>query len=384
MPLTMSAPTEILCFKTGSFSLVNDVLRDALPQALPEHRLRWIDVVDDVLRRRPALHALAVTEAVARYARTMLALRLPPLAFLPRTQAFATALRDWTDRNVSADHAVCTFQTQSLFDASRRGLPHFVYTDHTYLANLRYPQPKPLLPTSAAWQQIERGLYRHAAVNFTTSTFAGQSIVEDYGVPADRVECVFSGINIPPPSEAPLRRGDPAKIIFVGVDWERKGGPELAAAFAEIAGEFPAVELHIIGCRPAVDAPRVRIHGRIPAAEIPAHLAEADIFCMPSRVEPSAVALVEAAACGLPVIATDVGGNAERMIAGTTGLLVGAGAATQLADALRTLLRNRPLREQMGRAGSAFAMETFTWPAVAAKMASRMRAELAAGKTRAP
>jgi len=380
----MSAPTEILCFKTGSFSLVNDVLRDVLPPALPEFQVRWIDVVDDVLRRRPALHALAVAEATARYARTMLALKLPPLAFLPRTRAFAAALRDWTSRNLSAERTACTFQTQSLFDASRPGLRHFVYTDHTYLANLRYPQPKPLLPTSAAWRQIERGLYQRATVNFTTSTFAGRSIIEDYGVPAARVACVFSGINIPPPGEASLRRSGPEKIIFVGVDWERKGGPELAAAFAEIAGEFPSAELHIIGCRPALDAPRVRIHGRIPASGIPAHLADADIFCMPSRVEPSAVALVEAAACGLPVIATDVGGNAERMIPGTTGLLVEAGAVRQLADALRTLLGNRTLREQMGRAGRAFALETFTWPAVAEKMASRMRAELAAGEPRIP
>jgi glycosyltransferase involved in cell wall biosynthesis len=373
-----STPSERpvgLCFKTGSFSLVNDHLEAALPAALPEYDLCWIEVLQ-ILRRRPALHLLAVTEAVSRYGSLMMKMKCPPRPFVPRTSGFIKALRSWMKRDELFPRVAFTFQTQSVFRAARPGLPHFVYTDHTYLANLRYPQPKPLMPSSDLWKAEEEALYQDATVNFTSSEFAARSLVEDYGIPQERVSCVFSGVNLPFPAVLDPARRPGLRIVFVGVDWERKGGPDLLEAFHLVSPEFPEAELHIVGCSPSAKGSRIHIHGRIPPEAVVSHLESASIFCMPSRVEPAAVALVEASAYGLPVVSTAVGGNVERVVNGKTGLLVEPGNIAQLADALRKLLADAALREELGRQGRDFALQHFTWPAVCGKLAQRLRAAL--------
>lgn len=361
-----------LCFKTGSFSLVNDHLETTLPRYLPEYDLCWVEVLN-ILRRRPALHLLALVETVARYGRLMAKIKCPPRPFIPRSSAFIKALHSWMKRDELFGRVEFTFQTQSVFRASRPDLPHFVYTDHTYLANLRYPKPKPLMPSSELWKEEEKALYREAAVNFTSSEFSALSLVEDYGIPRERVSCVFSGVNMPFPAGLDPSRRKGLRIVFVGVDWERKGGPDLVEAFQRVAPEFPDAELHIVGCRPAVNLPRVVIHGRVPSEEVITHLEAASLFAMPSRVEPAAVALVEASAYGLPVVSTAVGGNTERVLDGETGFLAEAGNISQLADALRKLLGDAALRERLGLRGREYALQHFTWPAVCDKIAQRIR-----------
>jgi glycosyltransferase involved in cell wall biosynthesis len=364
-----------LFFKTGSFSLVNEQLAAELPGHLPEYDLEWLDIVD-IARRNPLVYFAATVETILRHGRRIISRRLPPKTFLSRSSIFIGFLRKWIERNVDPSKVAFTFQTQSLFNAGRTGVPHFEYTDHTYFANRRYPRPKSALPSSRLWQQIENDLYRGVAVNFTTSEFAARSLMEDYAIPADRVECVFSGINLkfPEAFDGGNRKGN--KIIFIGVDWERKGGPELLAAFKPLKASFPSAELHIIGCSPGIDLPGVHVHGRVPSEQVVPHLLACDIFCMPSRAEPSAAALVEASAYGLPVVTTRVGGSGERVIEGETGFLVEAGDVPSLTVALHTLLARPELCRQMGTNGRAFTKDRFTWPAVAEKIAARIRKTL--------
>ncbi len=109
-----------------------------------------------------------------------------------------------------------------------------------------------------------------------------------------------------------------------------------------------------------------------------AHLAQADIFLMPSRSEPSAVAVVEAAAYGLPVVSTSVGANAERVLEGESGFLVPPRTPDALAGALRKLLSDAALRQRFGEKGRDLVKEHFLWETVAEKIARRIRAELSA------
>jgi glycosyltransferase involved in cell wall biosynthesis len=92
---------------------------------------------------------------------------------------------------------------------------------------------------------------------------------------------------------------------------------------------------------------------------------EADIFAMPSWAEPSAAVYAEAAGHGLPVVATKVGGTAERVLDGTTGYLVHPGDVNALTQRLCTLMDNPVMASTMGAAGHAFATGTLTWPTVA-------------------
>lgn len=358
-------------FKIGEFSLINDAVLAGLRARLDALDWRVVDVERDIVGRSGSLALVATAGAILRYGRRVFGNRQPPRDFFPRLPVVIEAVRCWVRKEIDPANTALIFQTQSLFDARHPGVPHFLYTDHTYLANLRYPEPKPLLPVAAEWLEMERALYAACACNFASSSFAATSLIEDYGVAAERVEVVFSGSNIARNFEPASRNG--RVILFVGVDWERKGGPELIEAFRDVRSLAPDSELWIVGCSPAVAGPGVKILGRLSPERVAECYRQADVFCLPSRMDPSASVLAEAASHGLPVVATPIGGNAERVIDGVTGFLCEPGG---LAGRLLELLGSAEMRGAFGEAGRRMACERFTWDAVCGKMADRMRKEI--------
>lgn len=117
----------------------------------------------------------------------------------------------------------------------------------------------------------------------------------------------------------------------------------------EIAGDGPqradlerlATELHL--------GEHVRFLGEV--RDIPALLARARLFVLPSQTEGISLTILEAMADGLPVVATRVGGNPEVVVDGTTGLLVQTGNPAALAEGLRRVWHNEPEGQSMGLAG---------------------------------
>ncbi len=364
-------------FRNGGFSGVNAPLLSEMKLHFPEMEVTEVDITRDIVRAHPLLHLRATLEAAVLYGSRILRQRIPPRDFFPRLPCVLRAISKWVETHVDPATCAFTFQTQSLFDTRREGVAHFVYTDHTYLANKRYNgKESTSLPVPIAWRDMERSLYREATEVFTTSDFAAQSVVEDYDVPATRVHDVQSGINtvLPDAIDATIRKGQ--RILFVAVEWDRKGGPELFEAFCCIEKEFPQAELHIVGCSPPVSHPRVFLHGRVPVEIVAEHYKQADLFCLPSRMDPSAAALVEGAGFFLPVIGTSVGGNAERVIDGVTGFLAPPRDPAALAEALAKLLRDPELRTRMGTAGRLLVEEKFTWHAVSQKIAAVIHSRL--------
>jgi glycosyltransferase involved in cell wall biosynthesis len=94
--------------------------------------------------------------------------------------------------------------------------------------------------------------------------------------------------------------------------------------------------------------------------DMPAALAQADIFCLPSYREGVPNALLEAAACGLPIVTTDVPGCRDVVTNGVNGWLVPVRNSDALANALETLITNPELRHKMGQAGREIAMNQFS------------------------
>ena len=88
--------------------------------------------------------------------------------------------------------------------------------------------------------------------------------------------------------------------------------------------------------------------------------AQADIACLPSYSEGMPKVLIEAAACGVPLVATDIPGCRDVARNGENGLLVPVKDAARLADAIGRLLRDRELRERMGRRGRELAVNEFS------------------------
>jgi glycosyltransferase involved in cell wall biosynthesis len=136
----------------------------------------------------------------------------------------------------------------------------------------------------------------------------------------------------------------------------------LVEAFAAIAAAVPAARLVLAGdgdCRPGLEAQAQalgvgdRVHFLGMRQDVPAVWRAIDVGVICSEREGSPVAAMEAMAAGVPMVATEVGGMAEVVQPGRTGLLVASGSAEALASALRELLDDPPRREAMGAAAAA-------------------------------
>jgi glycosyltransferase involved in cell wall biosynthesis len=362
-------------FKAGSFSGMNPVYAAILRAAFPACEVRVTDALVDVILRSPTTVVLALAEIALARPRLLIP---DPRFHLLRTRAAQRAIRRRVRRGVDPGRTLCTFQTQSLFGGARAGVPHVVCTDHTARAAARYPAPWNRTDGLPAWLTAEPEFYREADLILSQSTFARMSLIEDYGIDPDKVVCTYSGATAlgALAADPPARERAPRTILFVGVEWERKGGPDLLAAFERVTHAFPDARLIIAGVSIASPSSRVTVLGRIPPAELARWFAEADVFCLPSRKEPAALVLAEAALAGLPVVATQVGGNPDRVIDGETGFLVPPGDVGALARRLEGLLGSAETCRAMGRAGRALALDRFTWERVGQRSATAIRALL--------
>jgi len=267
------------------------------------------------------------------------------------------------------DDIAFTFQLQSIFDTHLEGIPHFVYTDHTQLANLLYSPHLKVQLYSAEWISREKDLYMNAERIFTRSSNISRSLNEQYGIPAERVSCVYAGANTPTEAIDAEKKDYSAKnILFVGLDWERKGGPELLRAFEQARRKHADATLVIAGARVKTNLAGVITLGRVPLEELKRYYREATIFCMPSRSEPFGVAYVEAMAYALPIVATEIGALPDMVSNGKNGFLVQPGDVDNLAQALDSLLSDKQKRAQFGKISRRLAEERYNWNAVGKTM----------------
>ena len=121
---------------------------------------------------------------------------------------------------------------------------------------------------------------------------------------------------------------------------------------------------------------RIHFHERIPNTELCVFLNEMHLFVMPSRRESFGVSALEASACGLPVIATKVGGVPEAVIDETTGTLVEAENSLELADAIATYALDPKLCNDRGMAGRRY-VETILNPKTCAALMNDIQIEIA-------
>jgi glycosyltransferase involved in cell wall biosynthesis len=193
------------------------------------------------------------------------------------------------------------------------------------------------------------------------------------------------------PGEAKSHR---KRIIVVGRLVRRKGVDEVVQAMKGL----PMVELVIVGGSGGSDpdaerisalaqaegvANRVMLRGPLPNIEIPRLLRSADlVVCFP-WYEPFGIVAIEAMACGRPVLAAAVGGLAETVVAGTTGMLVAPRDPEELAKAADSLLRNESECARMGKAGRIRAVKLYDWKRVVDRMLEAYTAAKMNQRTRA-
>jgi glycosyltransferase involved in cell wall biosynthesis len=260
-----------------------------------------------------------------------------------------------------------------MFDASVAGIPHFIYTDHTALANTYYPSFEPTT-FSQQWLSREREIYDHAELIFTMSSHVSRSLVEHYGIDPDRVRCVLAGGNVDVTAEEPAP-GDHSdmRILFAGRDWKRKGGPQLLAAFSIVREKHPNATLVVAGCSPKIDCKGVTMLGDISVPNLSKQYRRSAVFCMPTREEPFGLVFLEAFAHGVPVVATNIGALPDIVQDGETGFLREPNDIAGLADALDLLLSDPKKARQFGALGRQRVLARYTWPRVIDSINAQIR-----------
>ena len=355
----------------GSFSHTNESLLAAV--RVRHGAMQWFDAQSAA--DAPGVIAMGVGSGLCRAPSSV---RNPRRLYHGRIQTNSAfdAMSAAARRAAETLDAAYVLQTQGLFNGRRDGHPFFIYTDYTELANRHANRAYRVAPRS--WLARERGLYDEAERIFAGSRAARESLVVDYGVPEARTSLVHTGLNVGFPTVMP-ERGPGVRVLFVGVDWERKGGPDMLAAFKILRRESPTAELRVVGPQiPRNAPPGVSFLGRMSPAEVCEQLREATVFCLPARHEPAGIAYSEASAWGLPVVATTAGNIPDRVVHERTGLLVAPGDHQAIAEALLDLARDEGLRRRLGEAGRAYTLSRFTWERIAEVMHEEMSPHLQA------
>lgn len=187
-------------------------------------------------------------------------------------------------------------------------------------------------------------------------------VVDEIGIPAERVEVIYNGVPRPAAQHGGRKPG-PCRILFLGRLGERKGVPELLQALAgpalaaldwqaTLAGDGDverfrnqAAELGLSG--------QIAFPGWVGREAVDALLAEADILALPSHNEGLPIAVLEALAHGIAVIATPVGGLPDMLESERSAVLVPPGDNAALTEALARLIGDEALRQNIAAGGLA-------------------------------
>jgi glycosyltransferase involved in cell wall biosynthesis len=219
---------------------------------------------------------------------------------------------------------------------------------------------------------LTRRIWRGAARVVANSEGLQQLAVA--AVPTQAIDVIRNGVHLPEPESRADRREASVRILAVSRLIERKGVDTLLHAVAGLAS--PAVTIDIAGDGPdrqALEdlarglglAGRVQFHWFTEREALADLYRRADVFALTSVAESCSMALLDAIAAGLPVVATQVGGNPELVEHGVNGLLARPGEASEFTAALDTLCRDRTRRLQYGERGRARAIARHSWKSVA-------------------
>jgi glycosyltransferase involved in cell wall biosynthesis len=203
------------------------------------------------------------------------------------------------------------------------------------------------------------------------------------GVPRGRMALVPSGVNtgtFRPEGPVVPRRDGYHRILTVARLVERKGIEDLIRALPKV----PAAELVVVGGAPSDPyakkleafagacgvADRVRLVGAVPAHEMPAWYRSADLLAATPWYEPFGLTVLEAMACGVPVVASAVGGLVDTVVDEVTGELVAPRDPAGLARTLRRLLHDETRRVSYGAAAHDRAVQSYAWPRISQRLAA--------------
>lgn len=364
---------KAIIFRIGPFPIPNRILAEELPKQFPDVDFVVIDILREV-KKRPFLIITNLIVSILEYGKKILVGNFKIKDAFLGTTYFYWWVKRFTHRRIEIIKPLFTFQTESLWDVSDEGYPNFVYTDHTHLANLAYPSFNPEKLRHKQWIELEHHIYNNAAAIFTRSSNITRSLVEQYNIDNQKIVLAGAGSNFNQLDKNYEKNDYKNKeILFVGIDWIRKGGPDLVAAFKIVLQHHPDAKLTIVGCTPDIDLPNCTIVGRVPIESVSPYYEKAAIFCLPTRQEPFGIVFLEALHYKLPIIATNIGAIPDFVKEDKNGYLINPEDSSALADKLIQLLNDSNLCKSMGEQGFELACSFYNWQKVTERMAETIK-----------
>ncbi|MDR1945575.1 MAG: glycosyltransferase [Desulfovibrio sp.] len=228
---------------------------------------------------------------------------------------------------------------------------------------------------TAAGDQHERLLHRQADAHICNAEAVRDILKQKIRIPGHRVFYIPNGVDTeyfrPPDAEA-----ERPSVLCTARLAPVKNHALLLEAFARVLRDRPDAELHLAGdgvlrekilemSRRTPLRGKVFLHGN--CRNVRELLHKAQLFVLASDNEGTPNAVLEAMSCALPVLATNVGGNAEAVLHERTGLLFPAGDPAAAADGMLRMLNDAGERARFGRAGRERALEAYSWRAMVEK-----------------
>jgi alpha-maltose-1-phosphate synthase len=267
----------------------------------------------------------------------------------------------------------------------------YSYHDGNLATSLRAPFGARGLDKSAIDKALayERRVYHEIRLIFVMSDYLRNSFIRDFDIPPERVMTIGAGINLEKlPDPTPDKDYSRREILFIGAEFERKGGWQLLEAFRGVRQRLGDAVLHVVGPKELKVPPSlmsgVVYHGFLSKAE-PTGAATLDklfgqcsLFVMPSLYEPFGIAPLEAMAHEIPAVVTDDWALREFVIPGETGERVPVGNVEALEAALSALLDDPDRLQRMGKAARRSVIDYYTWDSVVRRLLAKIALDEAA------
>ena len=257
----------------------------------------------------------------------------------------------------------------SLYSYSVRKLPYIVSLRGSDVP-LYDRDSRKLRILHALTRPLSHKIWCDASRVFAVSNGLGK--LANASFPDIHVGVIHNGVDVPDHNEPRCAKSDDKQIRLICVSRliPRKGIHNLLDTLAGLSDLD--VHLTLIGAgpsEPALKALAESLHishlvsfaGYCTPGEVDAHCLQSDIFVLPTHSDAFANVILEAMSAGLPVVASDVGGVAEAVVDGETGILVRPRQTDDLAQAIRKLAEDAELRIRLGAAGKMRARKVFAW-----------------------
>jgi phosphatidylinositol alpha-mannosyltransferase len=215
------------------------------------------------------------------------------------------------------------------------------------------------------WPRIHgRIAHSRAALKLIGKYFAAR-----YRIIPSGIDYAFFAAEVPP---VPKFMDGKRNILFVGRQEQRKGLPYLLEAYARLKKEMPQTRLIVVGPDGGLrqgalryisqnDVKDVVFTDFVPYEDLPRYYRSADVFCAPNTGHESlGLIILEAMAAGVPIVATRIQGFEDVLTEGVHGLFAAPRDSEGLCDALRRMLGDSAMREEMGKAGARDA-RNYSW-----------------------